>query len=185
MDRRANRIKLEDCQHRKLYKLIARNILIGVFNKDDQDFTGIRTKFGNRFLDSENHWDAPSYATCCPMEIIGELPAEIDVEPYLGYICKDCRTPIESFLLPDDQQVEKVLENGEVWKSSRVGWRHLTYIYCIANDIHPITIDNKALFKYLEEQEALLPTWAKESEASQLADIQDRTEQRKRERDGK
>ena len=80
IDRRVNRIKLEDCQHRKLYKLIARNIVIGVFNKEDQAFYGIRTKFNARYIDSENHWDAPAYATCCPMAVIGELPENIEID---------------------------------------------------------------------------------------------------------
>ena len=77
MDPRDNRIKLPDLQDRKVYRLLARNIKIGVWNADYQEFLGIRTKFGHRYIDSENHWDAPAFATACPMEVIAELPMEI------------------------------------------------------------------------------------------------------------
>lgn len=81
-------IPLPECQERKLYRLFARNIRIGVFHPE-QGFIGIRTKFGSRFLDSENHWDAPEFATAKPLEVIGELPPEIRcsqfaVEPGYG-----------------------------------------------------------------------------------------------------
>lgn len=74
-------IVLNDCQDRKLYRLFARNIKIGVFNSE-QGFIGIRTKFGSRFLDSENHWDAPRFATARPVEVIGELPSEIRCDKF-------------------------------------------------------------------------------------------------------
>lgn len=77
----ASYIPLPECQERKLYRLLARNISIGVFNPE-QGFIGIRTKFGSRFLDSENHWDAPEFATAKPVEVIGELPAEIRCDKF-------------------------------------------------------------------------------------------------------
>ena len=76
MRSRVDYLTLSACQERKLYRLDARNIRIGVFHPE-QGFIGIRTKFGNRFLDSENHWDAPEFATAMPLEVIGELPPEI------------------------------------------------------------------------------------------------------------
>ena len=39
-------IKLEDCEHGKVYELHSRNLSIGVFNKADNGFIGIRYKFG-------------------------------------------------------------------------------------------------------------------------------------------
>lgn len=80
MHPRDNRIKLEDCQHGKLYKLHARNIKIGVWCAETQSFIGIRTKFGSRFLDDEHHWDAPEFATASPLEIIGEIPSDIVID---------------------------------------------------------------------------------------------------------
>lgn len=85
MHPRENRIKLEDCQNGKLYKLHARNIKIGIWCAKTQSFIGIRTKFGSRFLDDENHWDAPEFATASPLEIIGEIPSDLVVdENYYG-----------------------------------------------------------------------------------------------------
>lgn len=70
-------IKLNDCVDRILYSLKARNISVGVFDKESGSFIGIRSKFGNRYLDSENHWDAPTYASCKPLKAISELPTHI------------------------------------------------------------------------------------------------------------
>ncbi len=83
--KREHRIKLEACEHRKLYRLLARNLRIGVWDGGRQEFVGIRTKFGRRFLDSENHWDAEEFATASPLEVLGELPTEIPFEfPHRG-----------------------------------------------------------------------------------------------------
>ncbi len=80
MHPRENRIKLENCQHGKLYKLHARNIKIGVWCSETQSFIGIRTKFGSRFLADEHHWDAPEFATASPLEVIGEIPSDIVID---------------------------------------------------------------------------------------------------------
>lgn len=73
-------IKLQDCVDRQLYRLNARNITIGVFNQAENEFIGIRFKFGCSRIESEYHWDnqAP-YATAKPIEVIGELPKDICV----------------------------------------------------------------------------------------------------------
>ena len=73
------RLKIVELKHRWLYRLLARNIKIGVWDADKQEFLGIRTKFGGRYIDSENHWDAKHFATACPMEEMEELPAEISL----------------------------------------------------------------------------------------------------------
>jgi len=77
---RAQRIKIEDLQDRKLYRLLARNIKIGVWNAARQEFLGIREKFGRRFIDAELHWDAPAFATAAPIEVLGELPEHIALD---------------------------------------------------------------------------------------------------------
>jgi hypothetical protein len=81
------RIPIEQCVERKVYKLHARNIKIGVYVREPKygggewfHFYGIRTKFGSRFIDAENHWDGKEFASCCPLEEIGELPADINIE---------------------------------------------------------------------------------------------------------
>lgn len=81
-------IPIDKCVERKVYKVIARNILIGVYHKtksiyskDDWfNFLGIRTKFGKRFIDSENHYFDTKYASCAPVEEICDLPEEIHID---------------------------------------------------------------------------------------------------------
>lgn len=151
MDRRANRIKLEDCQHRKLYRLLARNISIGVFDKTTEEFIGIRTKFARRFLDGESHWDAPQYATCAPMEVIGELPPEISIEQSRATVCLECKQAVHWEL--DEIQEEKVLESGHPWKSARGTWYHSdASSTCKVKEIRPVSLPNNELFNWLDEQ---------------------------------
>lgn len=77
---REKRIKLEDLKDRTLYRLQARNIKIGVWSSKEEVFYGIRTKFGARFIDSENHWDAPNFATACPLEALTTIPDDLSLE---------------------------------------------------------------------------------------------------------
>lgn len=50
----ANHIPLADLEVGKAYLLEARNIRIGIW--DGANFHGIRTKFGNQFMDEELHY---------------------------------------------------------------------------------------------------------------------------------
>lgn len=77
---RENRIKLEDCTHRMLYSLHSRNLVVGVFNQETGEFHGIRTKFGNRFLDAENHYDAQHHGTASPLVALKMLPENISLD---------------------------------------------------------------------------------------------------------
>lgn len=68
-------IPLTECKPRRLYRLRSRNLSVGVFDGKD-GFIGIRVKFGNRFLDTEYHWDkGPPHGTAKPLEDLGlDLP---------------------------------------------------------------------------------------------------------------
>ena len=73
-----NCIDLGQCKDRGVYKLSSRNLTIGVFDSSANSFMGIRTKFGNEFLDREIHWDADiSFGTACPIEYMGDLPTDV------------------------------------------------------------------------------------------------------------
>ena len=50
-----NEIPLEELEIGAAYELGARNIRVGIW--DGREFHGIRTKFRDRFMDSEIHWD--------------------------------------------------------------------------------------------------------------------------------
>jgi hypothetical protein len=57
------KIPLDQCVWRRVYKIHCRNLRFGVFD-GTKSFIGIRTKFGQRYLDEEEHWDAgPPYGT--------------------------------------------------------------------------------------------------------------------------
>ena len=68
-------IPLEECKHRGLYKIQARNFSYGVFNKNQNGFVGIREKFSRKFLFTEFHHDTgPPYGTVKPLEFIEMCP---------------------------------------------------------------------------------------------------------------
>ena len=68
-------IPISDCKHGYLYRIDARNLDIGVYDKDSQSFIGIRTKFSSRFLDMEVHYDADEhYGTASPLEELEACP---------------------------------------------------------------------------------------------------------------
>lgn len=73
-------IRLKDCKKGYLYKIDCRNLELGVFN-GETGFIGIRTKFGNRYLFTEYHWDqgAP-FGTVNPMEEIEKCPLELNYD---------------------------------------------------------------------------------------------------------
>ena len=48
-------IPIQDCKDRHLYRINSRNFNLGVFDAENRDFIGIRTKIGDTFLDRENH----------------------------------------------------------------------------------------------------------------------------------
>ena len=96
-------IALRDCEHRRLYRLDARQLTYGVFDKNMGGFIGIRKKFDKRFLDSENHWECEKFATAKPLEALGMLPEGIE--------CSESNNPtLFEWLdqqIPRDQQVPK------------------------------------------------------------------------------
>lgn len=76
-------ISLNDCVHRGVYKINSRNLSIGVFNKDNNGFIGIRRKFDAIYLDTEYHWDTGApFGTVKPDSLICMLPEEIECKEY-------------------------------------------------------------------------------------------------------
>lgn len=86
-------IALADCQPRHLYRLHSRNLRYGAFNPDTRGFIGIRTKFSNRYLFTEYHYDTGApFGTARPIEDLGEIADErIRLwERYPGTFCTYC-----------------------------------------------------------------------------------------------
>ena len=70
-----NRIKIEDCKHGWVYRLYSRNLKVGMFDANTKAFVGVRTKFGQKFLDREYHWDTGApHGTCSPTEELLAFP---------------------------------------------------------------------------------------------------------------
>lgn len=75
-------IALHDCVVRGVYRVTARNVTIGVFCGNGA-FVGIRTKFGDRYLDVEYHRDySTRHGTVRPLVCLAMLPAEIAIEDW-------------------------------------------------------------------------------------------------------
>jgi len=72
-------IKLEDCKHGYVYRIVSRNLSFGVYDKSVQGFVGIRTKFGDRYLFTEYHWDTGEpFGTVCPKQEIEKCTLVVD-----------------------------------------------------------------------------------------------------------
>ncbi len=134
-------IILSECKKRRVYKLISRNLLFGVFDGKTR-FIWIRTKFGRIFLDTEDHWDTgPPFGTARPDEDIGiDVPEEIVLHVHENEgISKDKITGRDvSFDKP-------VSEGGKGWFFKDTGES--------STNISPILFENRILFEFLEKIE--------------------------------
>ena len=74
-------LPIDDMVAGHVYRIESRNLTYGVWNPDLVGFTGIRTKFGHRFLFTEDHWDTgPPHGTAKPYEDTGfVVPDGVDV----------------------------------------------------------------------------------------------------------
>ena len=71
---------------RYVYRLQSRNLSVGVYRETDsgeygisRGFTGIRTKFGARYLDTEVWNEPPGNGTATPLEELGRVPDDIEL----------------------------------------------------------------------------------------------------------
>lgn len=88
-------IKLEDCKHGFVYFIHSRNLKLGVFNKKSNGFIGIRTKFNDRYLFTEYHWDfCSTYGTVKPIKLIMQVPEDIVIADSLGTFCSICNANV-------------------------------------------------------------------------------------------
>jgi len=147
------RIPLAECKHRGLYRLISRNLAIGVYSEPTQGFVGIRTKFGRKYPFEEHHVDYPGpYKTAAPMELLpDELPPGIDpVESLAGSWCSECHAPSEYAKWPEGGEREVALATGGTMKVPGQ-WQHSDGTRC--ENMHAYFKSNEALHRWLEEME--------------------------------
>lgn len=72
-------LSIEQCEHNNLYRINGRNFSLGIYNKKEQGFVGIREKFGTEYLDLEYHWDTgPPYGTVKPIEFLEKCLIDVN-----------------------------------------------------------------------------------------------------------
>lgn len=134
-------INLAECKKRRVYKLISRNLSFGVFDGDIR-FIGIRTKFGRRMLDAEDHWETgPPFGTARPDEdtcIV--IPEEISL-----HLCENEGIPIDKATGRDVAFDRPVSKGGKGWFFKDTGESD--------ENIRPIAFENRKLLEFLEKIE--------------------------------
>lgn len=89
-------IPLSGCVTRGIYRLLSRNLAVGVYDGDG-GFIGIRTKFGERYLFTEHHWDqgAP-FGTVRPLGLLGALDENVELRETNDPVCgiEGCGRPV-------------------------------------------------------------------------------------------
>lgn len=76
-------LPLTACRDGYLYLIKCRNLSIGIYKIETKSFYGIRTKFNNRFIDDEYHWDlGEPFGTCKPVKELEKCPILIDGKLY-------------------------------------------------------------------------------------------------------
>lgn len=104
-----------DIQVRDVFRIYSRNLSVGVY-VDDGLFTGIREKFGSRYLDSEG-FNGPG------MVRLGWYDQERDPENRFRFI-KDEWVPSTEPVgrIPDDVPLGEVLQGRQCLKCGRDAW---------------------------------------------------------------
>lgn len=121
-----------------LYEIDSRNISKGVW--DGEGFVGIRTKFGNRFLDKEIHWDlSKNFGTATPQKELVECPIK-ELRTHLGTDCGNCSANMKYIYWTEQTRPIGNTFPGE--------WKHLDAPEC--GKLAPTAISNDALFVWLD-----------------------------------
>ncbi len=127
---------LSKCIRGRVYRLQSRNLAVGVFN-GTSGFIGIRTKFGNRYLATEYHWD-----TGAPFGTVSEaVDMEIDVPKDIA---------LRELLGTQDSITGRHVDFDKPVKDGGRGWYYVDT--GVADEaIRPVAINNDALFAFLDK----------------------------------
>ncbi len=127
-------LPLDACQLGYIYRLHSRNLAFGAFD-GDRGFLGIRTKFGERFLDTEYHWDHPPFPTAKPLEAVAKVPEGV---------------PISASLYTIDARTLRRLEQAFDSTTTRLSWLDAE-TGKVVEGAQPRGVHNKALWDLLEK----------------------------------
>lgn len=127
-------IPLSELEPRGIYKLWARNLILGVWT--GSGWIGIREKFGGLFLDEcEVPGDDTTPGSARADEKIGVLPDEIEMRSTGSAVCENCSWEAEFVPNHADRMVPGV-------------WIHKNYnVNC--DKVRPISRTYQPLFDYL------------------------------------
>lgn len=140
-----DQISLIECKPRFLYLLKSRNLATGVFdpestwpgNVQNGGFIGIRTKFGNRFLDTEYHYElGPPFGTAHALKELEEMPKHIILKERSGIVF--------------DQKTERAVAFDKPVSEGGNGW-YFADTMEPSTEIVTTTVPNKKLFEYLDD----------------------------------
>lgn len=134
----APRVPLPECVAGRLYKIMSRNLVLGVFD-GKTGFIGIREKFGHEYLFTEFHWDTgPPFGTVSGVEETGvSLPSEIRLAEDLGTI---------------DAATGRMVAFDKPVANGGRGW-YFTDTDEPSEEIRPVNVSNGALFDWLMQKE--------------------------------
>ena len=136
-------IKLADCVDGRLYRVDTRNFgPVSVFSAKDGGFIGLRRKFDQIRLDTEYHYEQPSFATAWPWEELPEsIPSYLELTCHFDTVCKNCNLPLEYYS-------NKTRTVDGPWPGF---WQHLPEIGCL--EPSPVAYSNKPLKDWLKKME--------------------------------
>ena len=134
----------EELVDRGVYFVHARQFVLGVYSTETGAFTGIRTKFGKRFLDEEGYWGAQRGSARPKVKLALELPVEINASRHVRGIweCSECRKDLDATPSPEE------LPHAPTGDVHITGHRDGTPPCA---DARPRTRSNKDLFAWLDE----------------------------------
>lgn len=89
----------EQLRNGAVYRLLSRNLSIGVWVEASGGFIGIRQKFTDEFLFTEYlsrecGGKPDGFDTAYPIECVGQIPTEIPLREHLGVWCRRCGNPV-------------------------------------------------------------------------------------------
>lgn len=146
-----NYIPLLECKPRTIYRLNSRNLSFGVFTPENNEFIGIREKFGQEYLFAENHYDTGApYGTVKPKEVIGEVPEDIEIGEFLGMMDSKTKRFLFWDKTPDESGQDRDYIGGRKWQRVK-GWFYKDTGEPVPYPRNPImAVDNEKLFEFLK-----------------------------------
>jgi hypothetical protein len=153
--KREDYIHLNQCKRGFLYKIHSRNLRLGVYD-GEEGFIGIRTKFNQKYLFTEMHWQTgPPYGTVKPLEELCQLPRNIPCHTDDVHAYGSSDYAIDPETGEDRPVLRRNLRVGEPVHGRRQGFvdEWAGTAERLPDRLYPFIKGNNLLFKWLEEKE--------------------------------